>query len=65
MSDMPYKVITEYDDGFESTKEFSSLAEAKSYFGNVDERDIRCSVLCGYKDGESEEIARKEGKQRK
>jgi len=65
MADAQYKVFTVYDDGYESTKEFNSLSEAKSYFGNVDERDIRCSTLSECKEGESVEIARKEGKQRK
>lgn len=65
MSDAPYKVITEYDDGYESIKEFKTLGEAKSFFQNVDERDIKSSVLSECKDGTQEEIARKEGKQRK
>jgi len=65
MSDAPFKVITEYDDGFESIKEFKSKDEAKSFFQNVDERDIRFSAVFEYKDGTQEEIARKEGKQRK
>jgi len=65
MTDVTYKIFTVYDDGFESTKEFTSISDAKSYFGNVDERDIQSSVLTECKDEESVEIARKEGKQRK
>jgi hypothetical protein len=60
-----YKVITEYDDGYESIKEFDDLAKAKSYFGNVDERDIKQSILCDVSGEEPVEIARKEGKSRK
>jgi len=65
MTDVTYKVFTVYDDGFESMKEFSSLGDAKSYFGNVDERDIQYSILNECGDGDPTEIARKEGKKRK
>ncbi|MDR0508745.1 MAG: hypothetical protein LBG63_02835 [Candidatus Methanoplasma sp.] len=65
MNDAKYRITTEYDDGFESVKEFDSLEDAKSYFNNIDERDIRSSVICRCGDDSSEEIARKEGKQRK
>ena len=65
MSDTKYRITTVYDDGFESIKEFDSLEEAKSYFINIDERDILHSALCKCEDDSTEEIARKEGKQRK
>jgi len=64
-TDTVYKVYTEYDDGYVSSKEFSSVTDAKSYFGNVDERDILFSTLTECKDGETVEIARKDGKKRK
>ncbi|MCL1811806.1 MAG: hypothetical protein FWG41_06315 [Methanomassiliicoccaceae archaeon] len=65
MTDIKYKITTVYDDGYESVKEFDSLEEAKSYFINIDERDILHSALCQYGEDSSEEIARKEGKKRK
>ena len=65
MTEIKYKITTIYDDGFESVKEFDSLEDAKSYFINIDERDILHSVLCRYEEDSSEEVARKEGKQRK
>jgi len=64
-----YKVITEWNDGQESVREFGVEGEAKSYFANIDERDITCAYLIeyptGYNGTESTEIARKEGKVRK
>jgi len=59
---MPYKVETKYDDGYESIKEFDDIAEAKSYFQNIDERDIEYSNLLG-EDGVT--IAKKEARKRK
>jgi len=59
---MAYKVEIKYDDGFESVKEFNNLSEAKSYFQNVDERDIEFSNLS---DENGEIIQKKEGKKRK
>ncbi|MCL2148296.1 MAG: hypothetical protein FWH47_03045 [Methanomassiliicoccaceae archaeon] len=57
-----YKVETKYDDGYESAKDFDDLQDAKSYFQNIDEREIESSTLSG-EDGEV--IARKEGRKRK
>jgi hypothetical protein len=60
-----YRVTTEYDDGYKGVKEFDDIEKAKSYFGNVDERDIKQSILCDVSGEEPVEIARKEGKSRK
>lgn len=65
-----YKVFIEYNDGFKpKPKEFDSIKDAKSYFSNIDERDINTAYLIeyptGYNGATSEEIARKEGKARK
>jgi len=59
---MAYTVETKYDDGYESKKVFESLSEAKSYFQNVDERDIEYSTVT---DENGEVIAKKEKRQRK
>ena len=59
---MVYKVETKYDDGYESVREFENLSEAKSYFQNIDERDIEYSNLSN-ENGEI--IAKKEAKKRK
>jgi hypothetical protein len=59
---MAYIVETKYDDGYESKKEFDSLSDAKSYFQNIDERDIEFSSIT---DENGEVVAKKEGKKRK
>jgi hypothetical protein len=59
---MAYKVETKYDDGFENIKEFDSFQEAKTYFQNIDERDIERSSLS---DENGEIVASKEGRKRK
>ncbi|MDR0309267.1 MAG: hypothetical protein LBH88_00710 [Candidatus Methanoplasma sp.] len=59
---MAYKVETKYDDGYESIKEFDSLSDAKSYFQNIDERDIELSTLT---DENGEIVAKKEARKRK
>ncbi|MCL2786143.1 MAG: hypothetical protein FWD81_02845 [Methanomassiliicoccaceae archaeon] len=56
-----YEVYTKYDDGFESRKSYENITEAKSYFHNVDVRDIEICTLCEIgNEGESTEVARKE-----
>jgi len=42
---MRYIVYTKYDDGYEFSKEFDVLTEAKSYFHNVDVQDIEVCTL--------------------
>jgi hypothetical protein len=42
---MRYIVYTKSDDGFEISKEFDILTEAKSYFHNVDVQDIEICTL--------------------
>jgi hypothetical protein len=68
---MRYTVYIKYDDGFEFSKEFDVLSEAKSYFHNVDVQDIE---ICTLKDASPvtdengnviTEIARKEAKKKK
>ncbi|MCL2032626.1 MAG: hypothetical protein FWG96_05105 [Methanomassiliicoccaceae archaeon] len=59
---MIYSVETKYDDGFESVKEFDDLQKAKSYFQNIDDKEIELSSL---KNENGEVIAQKEGRKRK
>jgi hypothetical protein len=60
-----YEVYIKYDDGFEFTKTFENLGEAKSYFHNVDVGDIEISTLCETNADGKTEIARKEAKKKK
>jgi len=68
---MRYIVYIKYDDGFEFSKEFDVLAEAKSYFHNVDVQDIEiCTLrerLAAPDENGNEffEVARKEAKKKK
>jgi len=68
---MRYIVHIKYDDGFEFTKEFDVLMEAKGYFHNVDVQDIEICTLRERLDAPDEngnefaEIARKEAKKKK
>ena len=63
---MRYVVYTKYDDGYEFSKEFDILTEAKSYFHNVDVQDIEICTLRERLDAPDEngngfaEVARKE-----
>jgi hypothetical protein len=68
---MRYIVYTKYDDGFEFTKEFDVLGEAKSYFHHVDVQDIEICTLRERLDAPDEngnefsEIAHKEPRKKK
>lgn len=68
---MRYTVYIKYDDGFEFSKEFDILGEAKSYFHNVDVGDIEICTLRERLDAPDEngnefaEVARKEAKKKK
>jgi len=63
---MRYVIYIKYDDGFEFSKEFDNITEAKSYFHNIDVQDIEISTLRERLDAPDEngnefaEIARKE-----
>jgi len=68
---MRYIVHIKYDDGFEFSKEFDALMEAKSYFHNVDVQDIEICTLRerlaapDENGNEFVEVARKEAKKKK